>query len=225
MTKKIMSRVKLTLFLVIVFTLLTSTMAWAYSPYDHYNSNYNYNYNYSNYWNYYSNWNFNNWFNNWNNYNPQPTPKPQPQPEPTPQPEPEPAQPAPVHGLSSDEQKMVDLVNQERVSRGLKPLQVDMDLVKLARMKSQDMVDNNYFSHTSPTYGSPFQMMKDYGVSYRTAGENLAGAPNVNTAHTNLMNSDGHRANILNPDYTHIGIGIVKGSKYGQIYTQLFVGR
>jgi len=225
MTKKIMSRVKLTLFLVIVFTLLTSTMAWAYSPYDRYNSNYNYNYNYSNYWNYYSNWNFNNWFNNWNNYNPQPTPKPQPQPEPTPQPEPEPAQPAPVHGLSSDEQKMVDLVNQERVSRGLKPLQVDMDLVKLARMKSQDMVDNNYFSHTSPTYGSPFQMMKDYGVSYRTAGENLAGAPNVNTAHTNLMNSDGHRANILNPDYTHIGIGIVKGSKYGQIYTQLFVGR
>ncbi|NLW25357.1 MAG: serine protease [Clostridia bacterium] len=220
-----MSRVKLTLFLVIVFTLLTSTMAWAYSPYDRYNSNYNYNYNYSNYWNYYSNWNFNNWFNNWNNYNPQPTPKPQPQPEPTPQPEPEPAQPAPVHGLSSDEQKIVDLVNQERVSRGLKPLQVDMDLVKLARMKSQDMVDNNYFSHTSPTYGSPFQMMKDNGVSYRTAGENLAGAPNVNTAHTNLMNSDGHRANILNPDYTHIGIGIVKGSKYGQIYTQLFVGR
>ena len=105
MTKKIMSRVKLTLFLVIVFTLLTSTMAWAYSPYDRYNSNYNYNYNYSNYWNYYSNWNFNNWFNNWNHYNPQPTPKPQPQPEPTPQPEPEPAQPAPVHGLSSDEQK------------------------------------------------------------------------------------------------------------------------
>ena len=157
---------------------------------------------------------------------PEPEPEPQPQPEPQPEPEPEPEpQPQPVPGLNEAEQKMLALINAERSKVGLAPLQVDMELVRLARLKSQDMIEHNYFSHQSPTYGSPFDMMRAAGITYRLAGENLAGAPTVERAHTSLMNSSGHRANILNPNYTHIGIGAVSGGRYGMMFTQLFVGR
>lgn len=131
----------------------------------------------------------------------------------------------PSQALTPDEAKMLELVNQERAKAGLPALKVDMKLTELARKKSQDMVDNNYFSHTSPTYGSPFDMMKAAGVSYRYAGENLAGAAQVESAHRNLMNSPGHRANILNSNFDHIGIGIIEGSPYGKIYTQMFIGK
>ena len=100
-----------------------------------------------------------------------------------------------------------------------------MRLVSLARQKSQDMITNNYFGHQSPTYGSPFDMMKKAGVTYRTAGENLAGASTVQQAHSGLMNSSGHRANILNPNFTHIGIGMVRGGRYGAMWTQMFIGQ
>ena len=143
----------------------------------------------------------------------------QTQPQPQPQP-----QPAPVSGLNADEQKMLDLVNQERARAGLQPLTMDINLVKLARMKGQDMIDGGYFAHNSPTYGSPFDMMKKYGVNYRYAGENLAGAPTVESAHTNLMNSPGHRANILNANYTKVGIGMVSGGPYGKMFVQMFIG-
>lgn len=157
---------------------------------------------------------------------PAPAPAPTPQPAPTPAPAPAPAPvPAPTQGLTQDEQQMVNLVNAERAKNGLAPLQVDMELVRLARMKSADMIAKNYFSHTSPTYGSPFDMMNNAGLAYRTAGENLAGAGSVSTAHTNLMNSSGHRANILNSAFTHIGIGIVDGGPYGKMFTQMFIGR
>jgi uncharacterized YkwD family protein len=119
---------------------------------------------------------------------------------------------------------MISLVNQERQRAGLKALAVDQRLVRLARLKSQDMVDKGYFSHQSPTYGSPFDMMKNAGVSYRWAGENLAGAGSVDRAHESLMNSSGHRANILRPEFTHIGIGVVSGGPYGKMYTQMFIG-
>ncbi len=165
---------------------------------------------------------------------PQPTPTPVPQPTPAPTPKPTPAPtpkptPAPSTGsgqtsgyqLSASEQKMVDLVNQERAKAGVPPLKVDLELSRVARIKSQDMRDNNYFSHTSPTYGSPFDMMKSFGISYRTAGENIAKHSSVESAHAGLMNSDGHRKNILNPNFTHIGIGIVDG----RYYTQMFIGR
>jgi len=132
--------------------------------------------------------------------------------------------PAPVSGLTADEQHMVDLVNQERTSRGLKPLTVDMKLVKTARMKSQDMIDKGYFGHNSPTYGSPFDLMKSQGITYRYAGENLAGNSTVDAAHNGLMNSQGHRENILNPNYTHIGIGIINEGPYGKMFTQHFIG-
>jgi len=126
--------------------------------------------------------------------------------------------------LTAMEQQMLTLMNQDRVKLGLTPLAVDMRLVKAARMKSQDMIDKNYTSHISPTYGSPFDMMKSMGITYKTAGENIAGAGTVDRAYTNLMNSAGHRSNILSPNYTKVGIGIVQGGPYGLMITQMFIG-
>ncbi|MDN5346507.1 MAG: hypothetical protein PWP65_71 [Clostridia bacterium] len=150
-------------------------------------------------------------------------PQPQPAPEPRPKPEPQP-QPQLAQELTEEERQMIDLVNAERVKAGLKPLQVDMRLVVTARAKSRDMVVNNYFGHQSSTLGSPFDQMRKAGIAYRYAGENLAGAPSVTSAHKSLMNSPGHRANILNPNFTHIGIGIVSGGPYGKMFTQHFIG-
>jgi len=130
---------------------------------------------------------------------------------------------AQVAGEAQLEQQMLDLVNKERAKEGLAPLEMDAKLVELARLKSQDMIDKNYFSHTSPTYGDPFQMMKDFGVEYLMAGENLAGNFSLTGAHEALMNSPGHRANILKPEFTHIGIGVVKGGPYGMMITQMFI--
>jgi len=129
-----------------------------------------------------------------------------------------------VQGSPADEALMVNLVNQARISAGLKPLQVDPTLTQLARMKSQDILVNDYFAHTSPTYGSAFSMMKSAGVTYRLAGENLAKARDTAWAHQRLMASDDHRANILHPDFTHIGVGIVK-YEYGVVVTELFIGK
>lgn len=126
--------------------------------------------------------------------------------------------------LTPEEKQMLDLVNRERQRAGLRPLVVDPKLVQLARLKSKDMIAKGYFSHYSPTYGSPFEMMDSFGVSYRYAGENLAGAPTVEIAHRSLMNSPGHRANILNPNFQRIGIGIISGGPYGKMFTQLFAG-
>ncbi|MFC0560877.1 CAP domain-containing protein [Halalkalibacter alkalisediminis] len=124
--------------------------------------------------------------------------------------------------LTQDEQQLVDLVNQERIQRGLSPLQVNEQLTEVARVKAQDMIDQQYFSHHSPTYGSPFDMLTQFGVSYRTAGENLAGNHTVEAAHQALMNSEGHRANILNGEYGEVGIGIIEGGPYGKMFVQLF---
>lgn len=128
-------------------------------------------------------------------------------------------------GLTAEEQQMLNLVNGERAKAGLGALKADLTLTKVARLKSQDMINRNYFSHQSPTYGSPFDMMKSFGVTYNTAGENLAGNSTVSAAHTALMNSAGHRANILKSSFTHVGIGIIKGGQYGMMFTQMFVGR
>lgn len=150
---------------------------------------------------------------------PVPSPAPAPIPAPAPAPAPNPAQ------LTDKERQMIDLVNQERAKAGLESLAVDMRLVALAREKAQDMIDRGYFSHQSPTYGSPFDMMKAAGITYRTAGENIAGAPTVERAHTALMNSEGHRRNILNPAFDYIGIGIVEGGPYGLMLSQMFTGQ
>lgn len=154
---------------------------------------------------------------------PQPDPSPQPTPEPQPEPEPRP-NPGDTQGLTADEKQMLSLVNKERTSRGVGALQSNLELAKVARVKAKDMIDKGYFSHTSPTYGSPFDMMRQFGIRFGYAGENLAGAPTVSSAHTNLMNSSGHRRNILNDNFDEVGIGVVDGGPYGKMFVQMFIG-
>lgn len=144
---------------------------------------------------------------------------------PAPQQAPVPQQTPTTNRLSSQEQQMVNLVNQERSKNGLEALTVDLEVARVAGIKSQDMADNNYFSHNSPTYGSPFDMLKNFGVSYLHAGENLAGNSTVQKAHNALMNSSGHRQNILNPNFTHVGIGIRPSDQYGYLFTQMFISK
>ncbi|MCL6478011.1 MAG: hypothetical protein K6T65_06300 [Peptococcaceae bacterium] len=127
-------------------------------------------------------------------------------------------------GLTADEKRMLDLVNSERAKNGQPLLKANLKLTEVARLKARDMIEKGYFSHTSPTYGSPFEMMRQFGITFRTAGENLAGAPSVDIAHTNLMNSSGHRANILNGSFKEVGIGIVSRGPYGKMFVQMFIG-
>jgi len=123
----------------------------------------------------------------------------------------------------SYEKEVVRLVNEIRVKNGLRSLEYDWQLSRVARIKSQDMKDNRYFSHTSPTYGSPFQMMKSFGITYRSAGENIAkGYKTPQAVVDGWMNSPGHRANILNSSFTHIGVGYVESGSY---WTQMFIGK
>ena len=150
----------------------------------------------------------------------EPKPEPQPPVQPEPEPQPQPPQNPGGYQLTSDEQKLINLINGERTKMGLNPLKVDYELSRVARIKSEDMRTNNYFSHTSPTYGSPFQMMKDFGINYRGAGENIARTSSVDRAHTGFMNSEGHRNNILNANFTHIGVGIS-----GSYYTEMFISK
>ena len=122
----------------------------------------------------------------------------------------------------SYENEVIRLVNEIRAENGLKPLTANWELSRVARYKSQDMADNRYFSHTSPTYGTPFQMIKAFGLSYRSAGENIAyGYRTPKAVVDGWMNSSGHRANILNASYTQIGVGYVAGGHY---WTQMFIG-
>ncbi|HWO97167.1 MAG TPA: CAP domain-containing protein [Bacillus sp. (in: firmicutes)] len=132
---------------------------------------------------------------------------------------------ATASSVSEFEKKVVELVNQERQKQGLSALQLDTKLSDVAREKSKDMMNKNYFSHTSPTYGSPFDMMKQFGIDYRTAGENIAkGQQTPEEVMNGWMNSDGHRKNILSPNFTHIGVGYVEGG--GSTYwTQMFIGK
>ena len=122
--------------------------------------------------------------------------------------------------------EVVTLVNQERAKVGLAPLKDNWQLARVARYKSEDMRDKNYFSHTSPTYGSPFDMMKNFGIKYMAAGENIAmGQQTAASVMNSWMNSPGHKANILGKNFTEIGVGVAK-SKSGSLYwTQMFIGR
>jgi len=121
------------------------------------------------------------------------------------------------------ENEVIRLVNEQRVKNGLKELKPDWELSRVARFKSQDMKDNNYFSHTSPTYGSPFEMIRNFGITYKSAGENIAKGQRTPQAVVNAwMNSSGHRANILNSTYTKIGVGYVA---HGNYWTQMFISQ
>ncbi|RJR12419.1 LysM peptidoglycan-binding domain-containing protein [Candidatus Parcubacteria bacterium] len=128
--------------------------------------------------------------------------------------------------VKSAEEQVAALVNQERSKYGLKPLKLNWELSRVARYKSQDMIDKNYFSHTSPTYGSPFTMIKNFGISYRAAGENIAAGQKTPQEVMNAwMNSEGHRKNILSSQYTEIGVGYAKGGSYGHYWTQMFISK
>ncbi|WP_081957121.1 CAP domain-containing protein [Clostridium sp. HMP27] len=119
------------------------------------------------------------------------------------------------------EKEVVRLTNIERSKEGLKPLTLNVELSKVARIKSKDMVDKKYFDHNSPTYGSPFDMMKSFGISYKAAGENIAyGQRTPEEVVKGWMNSPGHRANILNGNFTEIGVGF-----YNNYWTQMFIGK
>jgi len=123
------------------------------------------------------------------------------------------------------ENEVIKLVNQERAKRGLQALQSDWQLSRAARFKSADMAEKGYFSHTSPTYGSPFQMMHDFQVrSFSAAGENIAyGQRTPQQVMNDWMNSPGHRSNILSSTYTHIGVGVAENKNGVKYWTQMFI--
>jgi uncharacterized YkwD family protein/spore coat assembly protein SafA len=128
-----------------------------------------------------------------------------------------------IDATKNVEQQVLSIVNQERSKAGIKPLQMDWELQRVARTKACDMATTGYFSHQSPDYGSPFEMMKQYGISYRTAGENIAkGQTTPSEVMQSWMNSSGHRQNILKSDFTHIGIGYCE---QGNHWVQMFIGK
>jgi uncharacterized protein YkwD len=126
--------------------------------------------------------------------------------------------------ISSEESQMISLINQERAKTGLKELEIDYSLVKLAKEKSLDMVSYNYFGHNSNRLGSVFDQLRRNRVLYQTAAENLAGAADAQKAQQYFLASPIHRWNILNPRFTKVGIGIVRGGPFGAMITQLFLG-
>ena len=127
--------------------------------------------------------------------------------------------------LTSDELEVFNLINAQRTKNGLSALKIDSEVQNVARIKAQDMVNNSYFSHTSPTYGTPFEMLQSFKVSYKTAGENIAGNSTNSVAVNAWMNSSGHKANILNSSFNYTGIGVVSSPKYGKMYVQMFIGK
>jgi uncharacterized protein YkwD len=178
-----------------------------------------------------------------------PEPEPEPEPESEPEPEGSPEEPVPSwdestegqepavtapssevaaspNGLSSKEQQMFALLNEARKNSGLHALQYSSKLTGVARAKSNDMVDHNYFGHVSPVYGDLGSILSRFGVSYRAAGENLAMNSNgsVSAAHNALLGSPPHRANMLSGDYDSVGIGVAVGSDGCHYYTQIFTG-
>lgn len=130
-----------------------------------------------------------------------------------------------VTDVSQDEQKLLDLVNKARKDAGVDTLAFDKNLVKVARLKAGDMAGNGYFSHQSPTYGSPFDMMRQFDNTFKTAGENIAGNKTVEGAFKAWMASSDHKKNILNDSFNITGIGVASSDTYGKILVQQFIGR
>ena len=199
---------------ILAATVLSSTAASAAG------FNYNYNYNTSTYpqwtWTVVNNYRPNKYQPPVNNYQPPVNNYEKPNNPSTPV-------ETPAVGLSAVESEVVRLVNIERQKEGLQPLVASTELSNVARMKSADMGNKNYFSHTSPTYGSPFDMMKSNGIKYSLAGENIAKGQLTAASVVNAwMNSSGHRANIMNPSFNKIGVGHFKTSGGTNYWTQMF---
>lgn len=129
-----------------------------------------------------------------------------------------------IDDVKSLENEVIKLVNAERAKNGLSPLKANWELSRVARMKSQDMINKNYFSHQSPTYGSPFQMMESFGIRYSSAGENIAkGQQSPSAVMHAWMNSPGHRSNILSTSYSEIGVGLAVSKSGVKYWTQMFI--
>ena len=119
--------------------------------------------------------------------------------------------------------ELLNLINNEREKNGLIKLQVLPRLQEIAMIKSEDMVKNNYFSHESPNYGNPFDMMKNFGIPYKSAGENIAGNSSIDGGFNSWLSSENHKQNILSTAYNYIGIGISPSEKYGYIIVTMFI--
>ena len=125
--------------------------------------------------------------------------------------------------LSAQEQTAGNLLNSDRARYGLAPLVIDPELCRIARVKSRDMRDNQYFAHTSPTYGDVRSMLRQFDYAYSAAGENIAHHATVEKAQAAFLSSPGHRRNIMNSAYTRVGLGAAVDAK-GYVYlTQIFV--
>jgi uncharacterized protein YkwD len=133
----------------------------------------------------------------------------------------------PIHAqaVSSNEQTLFRLLNEDRARSGLPALILDEELSRIARIKSQDMVSNNYFAHTSPTYGNVRSMLNSFGVKYLSAGENIARSRSVYHSNAAFLSSEGHRRNMLSSTFTHVGIGIVVNAHGFVTVTEIFVRR
>ena len=128
--------------------------------------------------------------------------------------------------VSAVVQEMLEEVNAERRKAGLSELALSAELSKVAQVKAEDMRDSGYFSHTSPNYGSPFEMMKEFGISYKSAGENIAkGQRSVDEVMNGWMNSSGHRANILSSNFTELGVGYCTDNSGNGYWVQMFIRR
>ncbi|MFZ5966009.1 MAG: CAP domain-containing protein [Bacillota bacterium] len=126
--------------------------------------------------------------------------------------------------LSADELKLLQLINDARKKSGLPAVQIDMEVAKAARLKSEDMAVNNYFAHKSPTYGDSRQMLKNMGIEFSYAAENIAINGSVSKVHSSFMSSSTHKANILGSGWTHVGLGISKRKNgTGIIVTEIFI--
>jgi uncharacterized YkwD family protein/spore coat assembly protein SafA len=129
-----------------------------------------------------------------------------------------------IDNIKVQENEVIRLVNVERAKYGLPALKANWELSRVARYKSQDMVNKGYFAHQSPTYGSPFTMMQSFGISYSSAGENIAkGQRTPAEVMNSWMSSPGHRSNILKASYTQIGVGLAKDKNGIACWTQMFI--
>lgn len=127
--------------------------------------------------------------------------------------------------LTSDETTLLSIINEERNKNNLPNLEIDESLQNVAKLKANDLVQNNYFSHISPTYGTPFEMLKANNISYKTASENIAGNSDIKSAFDAWISSDSHKANILSNEYNYTGIAVVDSIAYGKVIVELFVGK
>lgn len=127
--------------------------------------------------------------------------------------------------LTSDETELLSIINSERQKNNLPNLEIDEQLQNVAKLKATDIAQNNYFSHISPTYGTPFEMLKSHNIAYKTASENIAGNSSIKSAFNAWISSDSHKENILSNDYNYTGIAVVDSIAYGKIIVELFIGK